>query len=1034
LMDPNWFSAALTTLPQSDGPPPPIALSIDPARLGCAVLLTSACWDLEEQADDEGGVSGSVVSEHLFVHGGPYRHQSEVPFTVVHCSSEVRAHPAADIHKPGSVFEAEPKHTTNVSIVMELQGEPRPIDGISFALTGTDANPRMCKVFCSNVSAGGPWREAWRFEVGSKADSACRSTHITAGSWKVFEDFLECLRDIAHKVSSRLEVTWHKIFDTNDEGESSYSEFVEGCHGVQELSDRVGRSMEWMNDLQGLFRFLDEDDTGVITLDDLMRVSTLKERPPEARWWKFHIVNNWGSIRRLQVIGPLKLFVTGQAVYREQALLGVELVATALEAVGVPPVRIHHWDFADGTSGDANILGDLRDILRRLPANIPDAFVYYVGPATVEGTWAMTWRDQQGQLHHRLLQPDGAFDPPEECMLPPPEASAPGSRMIVADAPFTARSWMRPAVRQRGLAGWESTGLASTERGPALTRWLVGQFARPPPDAVVFPTPPPDAGLCRLPGFRPLLWSPLPSPDVASKLVWELEEFLGAPTQHERRMAANLELLVHGGAALLSTLLVAHGAVADDALLLHILWVLHSLVLSTPLACWVGTMDELFLAALALPRARSPCCSPAVLASALTLAAACAAKCGRSKEQCGGNAQPLVQALILEALGGEDGPNAADVVAAAAGCRLAAQLTSHIVLDVTMHVKLLAALQLALCREPPAQGATAAVAAEQDLRTAAGEALLFTCLRSNPVKLKVLKFLGSTGRLLNLLQICAVASCGKLLAVLRSVACAEPLDAVLEGLNVEIAAVVVDCLNKFPKDPAVQRWGFAALGALVVASKTFAERAGRGAGTCIMATLNSDVLANNVVVQQEALFCAHAMLLRGQSGLEGGRRSLAGQTARVISVSLRAEGKTGTECTAWGLKVLERVACAPKLGPAAVEPVMGVVVEAMLSPHLSFASAEAGSATISYLVAGSETAKLRLKRHKVQLVKAVQVLVWALNEAEGKGCDKGVSLQGWIGVLCDVLGEPRAPLDDDEGMVPVEKFVEEEEAQVGAMM
>mmetsp|Transcript_13269 Transcript_13269/g.42800 ORF Transcript_13269/g.42800 Transcript_13269/m.42800 type:complete len:216 (+) Transcript_13269:1-648(+) len=41
-----------------------------------------------------------------------------------------------------------------------------------------------------------------------------------------------------------------------------------------------------------------------------MRIETQKHRSPEARWWKFHVVSNWGSIKRLQVVGPLKLFVT----------------------------------------------------------------------------------------------------------------------------------------------------------------------------------------------------------------------------------------------------------------------------------------------------------------------------------------------------------------------------------------------------------------------------------------------------------------------------------------------------------------------------------------------------------------------------------------------------------------------------------------------------------------------------------------------------------------------------------------------------
>lgn len=718
-----------------------------------------------------------------------------------------------------------------------------------------------------------------------------------------------------------------------------------------------------------------------------------------------------------------------QADYYRQSLRAAELFAEALLQIGVPPGRIHHWDFADGTPADTDVQGAIRDLLRRLPPNIPDALLYYVGPALHDGTWALSWRDAEEELCHRLIRPDGANDPLEECILPPPEASSPGHRLVVADSPYSLRAWLRPAARLRGLAAWDGPGMASTSRGPALTRWLVGQFSAAPPGACGFLEPPPDAGLCRIPAFKPLFWAPLPGSDSASALLWELEEFLGAPVQHERRAAANLELLAHGGVALLTTLLTVIGPEAADAVLLQCLWILHSLVLNTPLSRWVGTMDELLLAVLALPQCRSPC-SDAVLAYALSLAAACAARCTGCRSRCAGDAQPIVLGLILDALGGQDGPKVANAAAAAAGCRLAAQLANQMMLDTTTHARLLSSLQLALCRDSPDEGETVALAGEEALRAAASEALLFACLRSNAVKLKVLANLGASGRFKAVLRSSGSAAAGKLLALLRSAACAEPLDAVLEGLDEEIAGVVVACLQRFPTDAAVQRWGLSSVGVLATADTKYARRCGRGAGDCVLSALRAEAFASNLAVLQEGMFCANALLLRGEGGLEAGRRELAGLASRAIHVGLRSRSKPGSECTSWGLKVLERLACVPRVGPVAVEPTTGTIVEVLVSPQLTYGEAEVACTVIAYLVAGSPSAKSRLRPYRVKLVKAVQALAWALREAEGKRSDKAASLQAWVGVLCDALGEPRPLPDDDDGMMPVVRDIEEEDPQV----
>lgn len=715
-------------------------------------------------------------------------------------------------------------------------------------------------------------------------------------------------------------------------------------------------------------------------------------------------------------------------MYREQALLGVAIVAQALEEMGVPRGRIHHRDFRDGYEGP-DPAAEVRRWISRLPGG--DCLVYYVGPTVREGAWGMAWRNAAGELKRALVQP--------EHVIPEPEAGSPGERLLIADGPFTARAWLRPEVRRRGVAAWADGALASTASGPALARWFAGQIPGVPRGAVAFTAPPEDAGLRRLPTFRRLFWSTLPDVETSSKCVWELEEFLGAPTQRERRLAANAEALVHGTSALLVAMLVAHGAAADDALLLQVFWVLHSLVLSTSLERWVGTMDDLARVVLDIPGRRAPC-SSAVLAAALALAAACCSRCPRCREEFAVSGAPSVFALVLEALGCQrlgEGPEAdeeqrsADAGAAAAGCRLAAQVTSHRALDATEHARLLGALQLALCRDR-AGLSDEELAAEDDLQAAAAEALVFACVRSNDVKQMVLHSSGRLGRLRAALQGAgAPAACGKLLNLVRSLATTEPSSEVIEAFSADFADVVVKCLRRFPRDAGVQRWGLASLGALAVCDSSYGERIRDGGIPCAMWAMSDDAVSGNLSVQQEALFCCHSLLPTCKSGLQDGGAELAGLVAGAITCSLRRLSQRSastcghSECTAWGLKVMERL-CAVKRGPTTVEPYAVVLVEAMLSPELSMMGAVAGSAAISLLAGGSATAKQRLSPHISQMTKALKQLAWNIAEAEGRPCPKERELQDWASVLVELLGPYKPPPDFDAEFASGEKLTEEE--------
>jgi len=102
-----------------------------------------------------------------------------------------------------------------------------------------------------------------------------------------------------------LEEAWAKVLDVNRDGKLSYTEFKKGF--TQLRSNLQGRNYPWASDLQGLFSQLDLGQAGTVTLADLQRIRGGAANRPEAAWWKFLVHRNWGSLKRLQVAGLLKI-------------------------------------------------------------------------------------------------------------------------------------------------------------------------------------------------------------------------------------------------------------------------------------------------------------------------------------------------------------------------------------------------------------------------------------------------------------------------------------------------------------------------------------------------------------------------------------------------------------------------------------------------------------------------------------------------------------------------------------------------------
>lgn len=737
--------------------------------------------------------------------------------------------------------------------------------------------------------------------------------------------------------------------------------------------------------------------------------------------------------------------------YRDLSLMGAALMQRALLDAGVPERRIKHLDYDDISQDydeayldEMDPVEDIISILSRVPSLFSDVLVYYCGPTTPQGDWALAWHNADDDLKKAVIGPEQIF---------PSDGSAPaGNRFIIADAPYT-KQWIQPALQRRGLAAWSDAGKPGGHEGPPLTRWLTGCAAQKPQGVISYPTPPADVGLRKLPAYEPLYWGPRPSargPPAASKaaeLLWELEEFLGAPTQRLVKAAAHLEVLVYGGVDLLVALLYAHGAACEEKLLLQIFWLLHSLVLQAEYERWVGTMPTVLQAVLVVLISRQNLCTDAIYTAGLSLTGACAARCIRCREDCAGDEFRQVLQLLEEVLDPRCGR---DATAAAAACRLASQVCSHRNLDPEEHEVLLAWLQHALTSASPeeallATGDPERAAAEADLQAAAAEVLTYACMRAGSVKAAILKGLGSTGELADALERAESIPASKLLALLRALSATEDGEQLFEALQgVTMATVVVGCLQRHAGEAPVQRWGFASLGALARADERFVEGIADGGSNCALRALLS--FKGRPPIEQEALFCEHALLKSGHLRLEHDAqvqlaRLAAGtvsDSARIAAMQGGSLGATGGgEVSAWGLEVLRHLAN-NRAGLQIVEPYVTVVVQALLTPSLPFGTFVAGSGIVSLLVGGpalsSPSVVAFLKGQRVKLTQALQAKAWGFGEAEGRPCGKEIELLEWCRVVVELLGDHKPSNDEDDFAAKEEEFAADAEDQEGSRL
>jgi len=299
----------------------------------------------------------------------------------------------------------------------------------------------------------------------------------------------------------------------------------------------------------------------------------------------------------------------------------------------------------------------------------------------------------------------------------------------------------------------------------------------------------------------------------------------------------------------------------------------------------------------------------------------------------------------------------------------------------------------------------------EEVRAAVAEVLLFACLRSNAIKLEVLAAMGQSFlELRTMLETAAPTAVSRLLALVRALAAPEPVDKVIEHLSPDLVDTVVHCLCKQVSHGEVQRWGTAALGALVIADPLFAERAEAGGATCVLWALGADALRRVPMLEQETFFCAHALVKNNRVDLAANGVQLAGLASGAIQRCLRDYGG-GAEAITWGLRLLEAMAIY-KGGARLIEPYIGTIVDAMLAPGSHFEAATAGSGVVSHLAASSPSAKERLREHKTLLIRCLQDHA-TVEAAVQTGRARAQEMRDWVQILIDVLGDPRPGIDLD---------------------
>mmetsp|Transcript_4380 Transcript_4380/g.7767 ORF Transcript_4380/g.7767 Transcript_4380/m.7767 type:complete len:647 (-) Transcript_4380:77-2017(-) len=104
----------------------------------------------------------------------PIDELEEIPFKIVECSSQRGSFPATNLIDSPSCWQSQISKIRDQFVTIELEVMPIPIVAVQILPVTKESCPARCKVLCSNISAWGPWEEAWRFKVPDAHADHCQ--------------------------------------------------------------------------------------------------------------------------------------------------------------------------------------------------------------------------------------------------------------------------------------------------------------------------------------------------------------------------------------------------------------------------------------------------------------------------------------------------------------------------------------------------------------------------------------------------------------------------------------------------------------------------------------------------------------------------------------------------------------------------------------------------------------------------------------------------------------------------------------------
>eukprot|EP00927_Polykrikos_kofoidii_P015379 TRINITY_DN16821_c0_g1_i1.p1 TRINITY_DN16821_c0_g1~~TRINITY_DN16821_c0_g1_i1.p1 ORF type:complete len:974 (+),score=133.59 TRINITY_DN16821_c0_g1_i1:108-2924(+) len=241
---------------------------------------------------------------------------------------------------------------------------------------------------------------------------------------------------------------------------------------------------------------------------------------------------------------------------------------------------------------------------------------------------------------------------------------------------------------------------------------------------------------------------------------------------------------------------------------------------------------------------------------------------------------------------------------------------------------------------------------------------------------------------------------------------------------------MVKCLCKFPDDAAVQRWGLAAIGVLASRGFPLEDTIAHGIGTCVLWALGTNTLGHHPQVEQEALFCAHALMMHesqaGRAKLHAkgtgfvklvaaaiDRAAVAGSTSRrtgsggVLGKSSDVPKTAIHEAVRWGIQVFGLLA-AGRGGARIVASYINSIVKAVLNPGCTEDTLLSAAQALSIAFEGSEKAKANVSEaDRLEIVRCLQ-------ERSAKlPIERRNSMNAWIRVLVQSIMDHCLPAEED---------------------